>query len=133
MSSTTNTYFSVLKWTMAKRSLSSLQRNKIADKLMLLGNIVFSAMVIAPFVSQQFSGADTFVALIGGAAFTVMYFVAVWVMKGVHLIDGVPCSSAYQWNCRNRIYRLFCYTIMSRPYLFVKTVWEEEGVSAILG
>jgi hypothetical protein len=67
---------------MTKKSLSSLQRNKIADKLMLLGNIVFSAMVIAPLVSQQFSGADTFVALIGGAAFTVMYFVAVWVMKG---------------------------------------------------
>ena len=65
-----------------RNTLTVVQRNKIADKLMMLGNIVFSAMVIAPIVSQELRGAGVIVAGSGILTFQVMYFGAVWIMKG---------------------------------------------------
>ena len=68
---------------MAKsKKLTSKQRDKIADKLMLLGNIVFSGMIIAPLVATPLQSSDAFVAIGGGVVFGAMYLGAVKIMRG---------------------------------------------------
>lgn len=68
---------------MAKpRRLNSEQRDKIADKLMLLGNVVFSTMIIAPILTEKFGTSDAVIAFAGSITFMTMYLVAVWIMRG---------------------------------------------------
>ncbi|MEO1163707.1 MAG: hypothetical protein AAFV98_07995 [Chloroflexota bacterium] len=65
-----------------KNILTAEQRDKIADKLMLLGNIVFSGMIIAPLVSQPLRVGDGLIAVGGGVVFGAMYISAIKIMKG---------------------------------------------------
>lgn len=62
--------------------LTKDQRDKIGDKLMLLGNLVFGGMIIAPLVSPPVQNTDILVAVGGGVVFGAMYFVAVRIMRG---------------------------------------------------
>ena len=67
---------------MAKGKLITRQRDKIADKLMQLGNIVFSGMIIAPMVSSEFRSAHVLIAAGGAIIFAVLYIAAVKIMRG---------------------------------------------------
>ena len=67
---------------MAKGKLITRQREKVADKLMQLGNIVFSGMIIAPLVSSEVRGAHMLIAAGGAIIFAVLYVVAVKIMRG---------------------------------------------------